>query len=503
MRTLLAPTLALLATTACASDDTTVAPEPVSALTIEAESAGARVIRAQTTSVRVRVELLESDATITVTAEDLPTGVTAAPITLAPGATEGVLELVAGEGIALGVEATATLRATAADLEASAPLELRLTDRPGAIDRTFGTAGMITSSFVAASHEGGTSIERLADGKLVVAGVNVTGKEYVIARYDEHGAPDASFGNGGWMSISNSGLDVIAPALAVRSDGSMLLATYGGPTALLYGLDAKGDLLPGYGNAGGATVLSADTIGVPFLFRAMTATADGGCYVAGESTGAAVVARLRPDGKLDTSFDGDGIASITFPDGMGVSAIAVRADGRIVVSGWTNPPASGHSVLALAQLTADGALDAAFDSDGRFTLDAGTSAHGTAATPLRDGRVAVAAGGTEGALLTVDGSGAYTQRSLGTLLVRELIETDEGVVAIGGSGPDLALARVSLDGAMDPRFGTDGIAVADLPGSVEAGLAATLDEHGRVVITGVAQAAGPEQGELLLTRAWL
>lgn len=75
-------------------------------------------------------------------------------------------------------------------------------------------------------------------------------------------------------------------------------------------------------------------------------------------------------GDLDVSFGGDGRVTTDF-SGLTdeVLAIAIQADGKIVVAGRTNPGIGTGIDFALARYNPDGSLDATFGSNGIVTTD--------------------------------------------------------------------------------------------------------------------------------------
>ena len=91
MRTLLASSLALVMTAACATDSTSPMMDPEPDHTMPTQSIGvtapatARLIRGQTASVIVTVSRDGYDGDVTVSADDLPAGVTAAPLVIPAG----------------------------------------------------------------------------------------------------------------------------------------------------------------------------------------------------------------------------------------------------------------------------------------------------------------------------------------------------------------------------------------------------------------------------------
>ena len=104
----------------------------------------------------------------------------------------------------------------------------------------------------------------------------------------------------------------------------------------------------------------------------MTLQADGKILLVGSSVIGGnqdfLLIRLNTDGRLDTSFDGDGRAIIpvgtTYDHGY---AITLQADGKILVAGTSN------DVFSLIRLNANGSLDTSFDVDGKVMIPVGTS----------------------------------------------------------------------------------------------------------------------------------
>ena len=88
--------------------------------------------------------------------------------------------------------------------------------------------------------------------------------------------------------------------------------------------------------------------------------------------GSSVVARLNLDGSLDTSFDGDGMASV----GLSGSVVVVQGDGKVVAAGSTDIGNANDFVLV--RFNPNGSLDTTFDTDGRVTTDFGVFLNDTA-----------------------------------------------------------------------------------------------------------------------------
>ena len=126
---------------------------------------------------------------------------------------------------------------------------------------------------------------------------------------------------------------------------------------------------------------------------------DGKTILAGDlSSDNFVVARLNPDGQLDATF-GSGIGRVTIDFG-GVDlarAVAVQQDGKIVVAGRSNTGGgSGASNFAVARLMPNGALDTSFGSSGKQSIDFGYDDYATGLAIQRDGKIVVVGTATGG-----------------------------------------------------------------------------------------------------------
>ena len=105
-----------------------------------------------------------------------------------------------------------------------------------------------------------------------------------------------------------------------------------------------------------------------------------------------MVARFRnPSGTLDPAFASGGKTTIDFGgDQDEANAMAVQPDGKIVVAGTTGNFMGKHK-FALARLQPDGVLDTTFGTDGKVTLDLGDKFDSASGVALQaDGKIVVA-----------------------------------------------------------------------------------------------------------------
>ena len=77
--------------------------------------------------------------------------------------------------------------------------------------------------------------------------------------------------------------------------------------------------------------------------------------------------RYNPNGSLDTSFSGDGKLTTDFGGAEHAFAIALQADGKIIVAGRS----TAGDDFALARYNPNGSLDTGFSGDGKLTTNFG------------------------------------------------------------------------------------------------------------------------------------
>jgi uncharacterized delta-60 repeat protein len=329
-----------------------------------------------------------------------------------------------------------------------------------------------------------------------------------------HGAPgdlDPTFGSGGEV-ITNTGSWDYAHAMAIQTDGKVVVAGYG----LLPLTDTC--LVIRY-NPNGTLDTSFDNDGIAFLpsFRGVAEDVaiqpDGKIVIVGRGyqEGSFVprftVGRLNADGSLDTSFDADGI--VKTPIGAGAAypfAVGIQTDGKIVVGGSSYN--GSDSDLTAARYNPDGSLDTSFDGDGIVinTLE-GYDDRAYALKIQPDGKIVLAGQRfffntwsdfglirykSDGTLDTsFDGDGIVTT-SIGTDLLDDLralvLQPDGKIIAggasIAGTKYVFTAVRYNPDGSLDNSFDNDGIVTTQVGnGSVQV-YDLGLQQNGKIVLAG-------------------
>ena len=230
----------------------------------------------------------------------------------------------------------------------------RLSGTDGADDQGFGAGGTRRVDVVLGPEEA-RALALEPDGGIVVAGLTLAGPglepdDIAIARLSAGGTPDTGFGAGGTRTIP--GGRASAEALALQPDGRIVLVGTASDQFLVQRLRRDGSDDPSLAG-GGSTVVSFGST-VADRADAVALQRDGKIVAVGTATGHPAIARLQPDGQLDTTFggvdqDGRRTGKRTIPGALG-NAVGLGGDGRILIAGTLS---AGGSPAFVAQLEGD------------------------------------------------------------------------------------------------------------------------------------------------------
>jgi uncharacterized delta-60 repeat protein len=276
------------------------------------------------------------------------------------------------------------------------------------------------------------------------------------------GELDPTFGVGGSERLFQNPENTFFRAVATQPDGKIVMVGGGDAGKVLVArLLENGGLDPSFGNSG---VVSTGAF--PGSFPSADAVAvqpDGKIVIAGSAEVAGIedflVARFLPGGQLDPSFGG-GEGFVTFPvaaERNAALALAIGAGGNILLTGRARTSAL-KEVVAVAVLLPEGGLDPSFGTDGVTTVESSV-------------------GDDEGDAIAEAPGG-------------DIVIADE---AGPGGGSGFTIVKLLPSGALDPGFGTAGIAQTPIPSSGEGrsvGVAVMPD--GRIVASGYGY-DGPEE----------
>lgn len=287
----------------------------------------------------------------------------------------------------------------------------------------------------------------------------------------------------------------------------------GGEGSVVVNPTDPGHLDTGFGNAG--KVLT-DISTHDDQAYAVAIQTDGNIVVAGSSlTGANsdfAVTRYTASGALDGTFGTGGIVTTPIGSGNDVArAVAIQADGKIVVAGYYE--AGAFNKIAVVRYNANGSLDAGFGTGGIVTTSVGSNDDFAYAVAIQtDGRIVVAGssnnGGNDsfaivrftvaGVLDTTFNITGKVTTSIGTgnsAANGVAIQTDQRIVAAGyafnGTNNDFAVARYNSNGTPDGTFGTAGISRTSVGTGASAAQAIAIQPTDqRIVVAGQAVVGG-------------
>jgi len=197
-------------------------------------------------------------------------------------------------------------------------------------------------------------------------------------------------------------------------------------------------------------------------FYAVGVVADGTAATDDQRT---VVAKFNAQGELDTTFGTNGIATHNLAmggTGEVLRGIVVQPSGRIVISGVIEAAGAMDARdrnLAVARLMPNGTLDTSFGTGGLVTLDLG-------------------AGGLDGTTYVADNLWSMAQYPDGRLVLCGSTRRT------GGNDSDFVTVRLTVDGARDATFATNGVFTLDIDNRSGTPRTSTVLPDGSIISNG-------------------
>lgn len=315
----------------------------------------------------------------------------------------------------------------------------------GTPDTFFGGGGKRVNNF------GGTdqlyAVKVMPNGTIYAAGGDYIGDSggMLLVRYLPDGSLDTSFDSNGWMSAP-AGADDVAMALAVQSDGKILIAGYSRDTGdqdfAIARVNSDGERDNTYAVGGTYTgtftySLSTDDRVTGIVIQSDGKAVLGGSYNAGNADFALL--RMTTSGALDTSFGDSGSVHAAFsPVGAGQlefgQALALQPDGKFLIAGSSNQ--NGSVDFGVMRFNSNGTLDKSFSGDGKALTDfnTGSTDYGQAMLLQSNGKLLV--GGASNGDFAI---ARYDTRSQADLLVGTKTTAKKGDNVTNSSGYDQTL----------------------------------------------------------------
>jgi uncharacterized delta-60 repeat protein len=334
--------------------------------------------------------------------------------------------------------------------------------QPGALDNTFSSDGKVITA-IGSNDEYGKALAVQSDGKIVVAGYSAgsAGYDFALLRYNSDGSLDNSFGTGGIVLTDLGSSADEAYSVLLQPDGKILAAGKGSAT-----------------------------------------------FTDDPTTYDFALVRYNSDGSLDNTFGTGGkvLTDIGMLSSDRCYSAVLQNDGKIVLAGYSGNASS--SDFALVRYSSTGSLDPAFGTGGIVLTDFGGTRDESHSVAIQgDGKI-VAAGFSENASAydmalaryNTDGTSDNSFDTDGKLLtdfgspydyaLSVVIQNDGKIVAGGytnysASSYDFALARYNSNGSPDNSFDSDGKLTTDLAaGSSDMAAALAIQNDGKILAAG-------------------
>ncbi|HEX2053138.1 MAG TPA: hypothetical protein VHJ78_05340 [Actinomycetota bacterium] len=362
-----------------------------------------------------------------------------------------------------------------------------------ALDPSFGVAG-VTRVSMSPEADRFVSVAAGPDGVSYGAGFLTTAGDQAmaVARFDENGDLDTSFGQNGFASVNvapGGKTGERASGAGVQSDGKIVIA---GPVE--HDPAAAGD--------------------------------------AARDTDIAAV-RLNEDGTVDTSFGDNGILRLDLGQGRAVEdnfigdtmfgLTVLEGDELLLVGAKLHDgPDETDRDFAVVRLTADGERDSGFGENGIFVLDIENGNESPRqAVELEDGTVVVSGYTSNGegvvvpVLMKLDERGKLIEEfGDGGIASAELLPAVAEAYEVGVQGDDfiitgygraaedekvdLIAARFTSDGQWDREFGEDGLVRLDLAGQDDRGRDLVVLDNGNILIAGSGKPSETQMNGMLV-----
>ena len=407
------------------------------------------------------------------------------------------------------------------------------------LDPDFGIGGKVTTAFNTKASEI-YGVAKQSDGKIVAVGWVQTAtadKDFALARYNPDGSLDTAFGTGGRVTTAIRDADDEARAVAIQSDGKIVVVGYayetttGGNDFAAARYNTDGSLDQGFGNITGQirTGKLTTNMGATDIAHAVAIQDDGKIVLAGQAGNAFGVARFHPAGDLDadkaavgntpayTGFATNGKQTTDFTGGGAdrARAVAIQSDGKIVLAGYatnnngtTSVTTDDHKDFALARYITSGALDTSFGTGGKVTsnFSVGTLDDQINAVALDgDGNIIVAGykwlNGFKKIAVTRYTTGGAHDTAFGsvTATFNDVVPDDEahavavqsdGKIVVAGYANDgvsenvFALVRYNSDASFDTTFGTSASVMTQIGSSDDRARGVVIADDGSIIAAG-------------------
>lgn len=284
---------------------------------------------------------------------------------------------------------------------------------------------------------------------MIVAGFELPSSNYLVARLLEDGSLDSSFGTGGKEIGTTDNISHIT-GIKLNKEGKIVL--FGNTTAasknlVVIQLNSDGSPDTNFGTNGSTEVNFG---GTEITLSDFAIDGQGRIVIVGQTNAATnpndfAIARLLPDGSLDTTFGTNGKVQLDLGNNLASGGIAITRAGKIIILGSN---ITGADQMIVAQLNNDGSLDTNFGMNGSTVI-------GVSSNPRGNGGIAI---------------------------------NSQGKIYVFGNDSNIFIvSRLEKDGSLDSSFGNNGTKIIPLNVPVDGFGGITIDAQGRIVVLGTSQ----------------
>lgn len=295
----------------------------------------------------------------------------------------------------------------------------------GSRDTSFGGGDGVVwlLDLVGVTHPQVRALTEFPSGAIAAAVTDGSGKW--VVRLDTSGSPDPGFDGDGilsgpWTALARIGLD------------DLLVAGMDGGGHLVLGrLDATGALVPSFGSGGTVTSLLIDGEGTSEVLI----QPDGKILVDGDKAGGFFVARFLADGSPDSSFGTSGVfehvgALETVRD------MSLAPDGEVLITGCEagGGVCNSNDSPTAVRLTGSGAIDTTFDGDG-IASPTGSGGESQGIAVQQNGKIFLSGHGQPVERLLVNGSldPSFGSGGIGSKVGFKVAVQRNGKILVAGS----------------------------------------------------------------------
>lgn len=388
--------------------------------------------------------------------------------------------------------------------------------QPGTLDSDFSGDGKLNIAFNSSTNNIANAIVIQPNQKIVVAGTFFNGLKFnaAVARINEDGTMDASFGTGGKFVTAFTTGHAKINAMALQSDGKIVLAgswfgLLAQETFLVARLLPDGTLDSTFGGDGIVTTVTG-TRGAAYSVAIQSDSliiAGGYSKNASETYVDFTLVRYKPNGSIDSSFNLDGIVKTDF---FGyddkINALVITKSNKILAAGYASFMGGTENRFALAKYNINGALDINFSSNGKADYAFDTyddkayailiqpddkiilGGHGVTAAVL----MRVNSGGELDSTFSDDGRKHFWWGAGDNEIHGMALQPDGKILTAGFCQPSqsaFSVARITQDGIVDSSFGTNGMNTSTFQLLRSKAHCMALQKDGRIVVAGTSRSS--------------